>query len=231
MNKNYKIAVAGTGYVGLSLATLLAQHHEVMAVDIIPEKVEMINRKESPIADREIESFLSERDLHLTATLDGETAYRQADFVVVAAPTNYDPHKNYFDTSAVEAVIEEVLHINPEAWIIIKSTIPVGYTRSVRKRFGADKILFSPEFLREGRALYDNLYPSRIIVGTDMNDPEAVEAAHVFADLLKEGAQKEHIETLFMGFTEAEAVKLFANTYLALRVSFFNELDTYAEMK
>lgn len=231
MNKNYKIAVAGTGYVGLSLATLLAQHHEVMAVDIIPEKAEMINRKESPIADREIESFLSERDLHLTATLDGETAYRQADFVVVAAPTNYDPHKNYFDTSAVEAVIEEVLHINPEAWIIIKSTIPVGYTRSVRKRFGADKILFSPEFLREGRALYDNLYPSRIIVGTDMNDPEAVEAAHVFADLLKEGAQKEHIETLFMGFTEAEAVKLFANTYLALRVSFFNELDTYAEMK
>ncbi|WP_276889461.1 nucleotide sugar dehydrogenase [Faecalibaculum rodentium] len=231
MNKNYKIAVAGTGYVGLSLATLLSQNHEVMAVDIIPEKVEMINRKESPIADREIESFLTERELNLTATLDGETAYRHADFVVVAAPTNYDPHKNYFDTSAVEAVIEEVLRVNPEAWIIIKSTIPVGYTRSVRKRFGTDRILFSPEFLREGRALYDNLYPSRIIVGTDMNDPEAVEAAHLFADLLKEGAQKEHIETLFMGFTEAEAVKLFANTYLALRVSFFNELDTYAEMK
>ena len=231
MNKNYKIAVAGTGYVGLSLATLLSQNHEVMAVDIIPEKVEMINRKESPIADREIESFLTERELDLTATLDGETAYRHADFVVVAAPTNYDPHKNYFDTSAVEAVIEEVLRVNPEAWIIIKSTIPVGYTRSVRKRFGTDRILFSPEFLREGRALYDNLYPSRIIVGTDMNDPEAVEAAHLFADLLKEGAQKEHIETLFMGFTEAEAVKLFANTYLALRVSFFNELDTYAEMK
>lgn len=231
MNKNCRIAVAGTGYVGLSLATLLSQHHEVMAVDIIPEKVDMINRKESPIADREIESFLAERDLHLTATLDGETAYRHADFVVVAAPTNYDPHKNYFDTSAVESVIEEVLRVNPEAWVIIKSTIPVGYTRSVRKRFGTDRILFSPEFLREGRALYDNLYPSRIIVGTDMNDPEAVEAAHVFADLLKEGAQKEHIETLFMGFTEAEAVKLFANTYLALRVSFFNELDTYAEMK
>ncbi len=231
MNKNCKIAVAGTGYVGLSLATLLSQHHEVMAVDIIPEKVEMINRKESPIADREIENFLAERDLHLTATLDGETAYRHADFVVVAAPTNYDPHKNYFDTSAVESVIEEVLRVNPEAWIIIKSTIPVGYTRSVRKRFGTDRILFSPEFLREGRALYDNLYPSRIIVGTDMNDPEAVEAAHLFADLLKEGAQKEHVETLFMGFTEAEAVKLFANTYLALRVSFFNELDTYAEMK
>lgn len=231
MNKNCKIAVAGTGYVGLSLATLLSQHHEVMAVDIIPEKVEMINRKESPIADREIESFLTERELNLTATLDGETAYRHADFVVVAAPTNYDPHKNYFDTSAVEAVIEEVLRVNPEAWIIIKSTIPVGYTRSIRKRFGTDRILFSPEFLREGRALYDNLYPSRIIVGTDMNDPEAVEAAHVLADLLKEGAQKEHIETLFMGFTEAEAVKLFANTYLALRVSFFNELDTYAEMK
>ena len=231
MNKNCKIAVAGTGYVGLSLATLLSQQHEVMAVDIIPEKVEMINRKESPIADREIENFLAERDLHLTATLDGETAYRHADFVVVAAPTNYDPHKNYFDTSAVESVIEEVLRVNPEAWIIIKSTIPVGYTRSVRKRFGTDRILFSPEFLREGRALYDNLYPSRIIVGTDMNDPEAVEAAHLFADLLKEGAQKEHVETLFMGFTEAEAVKLFANTYLALRVSFFNELDTYAEMK
>lgn len=231
MNKNCKIAVAGTGYVGLSLATLLSQNHEVMAVDIIPEKVEMINRRESPIADREIESFLSERDLNLTATLDGETAYRHADFVVVAAPTNYDPHKNYFDTSAVEAVIEEVLRVNPEAWIIIKSTIPVGYTRSVRKRYGTDRILFSPEFLREGRALYDNLYPSRIIVGTDMNDPEAVEAAHLFADLLKESAQKEHIETLFMGFTEAEAVKLFANTYLALRVSFFNELDTYAEMK
>lgn len=231
MNKNCKIAVAGTGYVGLSLATLLSQNHEVMAVDIIPEKVEMINRKESPIADREIESFLADRDLHLTATLDGETAYRHADFVVVAAPTNYDPHKNYFDTSAVEAVIEEVLRVNPEAWIIIKSTIPVGYTRSVRKRYGTDRILFSPEFLREGRALYDNLYPSRIIVGTDMDDPEAIEAAHLFADLLKEGAQKEHIETLFMGFTEAEAVKLFANTYLALRVSFFNELDTYAEMK
>lgn len=231
MNKNCKIAVAGTGYVGLSLATLLSQNHEVMAVDIIPEKVEMINRKESPIADREIESFLTERELNLTATLDGETAYRHADFVVVGAPTNYDPHENYFDTSAVEAVIEEVLRVNPKAWIIIKSTIPVGYTRSVRKRFGTDRILFSPEFLREGRALYDNLYPSRIIVGTDMNDPEAVEAAHLFADLLKEGAQKTHIETLFMGFTEAEAVKLFANTYLALRVSFFNELDTYAEMK
>lgn len=231
MNNNYRIAVAGTGYVGLSLATLLSQNHMVMAVDIIPEKVEMINRGQSPIADREIESFLTERDLMLTAILDGESAYRNADFVVVAAPTNYDPHKNYFDTSAVEAVIEEVLSVNPEAWIVIKSTIPVGYTRSVRQRYGTDRILFSPEFLREGRALYDNLYPSRIIVGTDLNDPEAVEAAHLFADLLKEGAQKEHIETLFMGFTEAEAVKLFANTYLALRVSFFNELDTYAEMK
>ena len=231
MNNNYRIAVAGTGYVGLSLATLLSQNHMVMAVDIIPEKVEMINRGQSPIADREIESFLTERDLMLTAILDGESAYRNADFVVVAAPTNYDPHKNYFDTSAVEAVIEEVLSVNPEAWIVIKSTIPVGYTRSVRQRYGTDRILFSPEFLREGRALYDNLYPSRIIVGTDLNDPEAVESAHLFADLLKEGAQKEHIETLFMGFTEAEAVKLFANTYLALRVSFFNELDTYAEMK
>ena len=231
MNKNCKIAVAGTGYVGLSLATLLSQNHEVMAVDIVPEKVEMINRKESPIADREIESFLANRDLKLTATLDADMAYRDADFVIVAAPTNYDPHKNYFDTSAVEAVIQKVLDVNPDAWIIIKSTIPVGYTRSIRHRFGTDRILFSPEFLREGRALYDNLYPSRIIVGTDMDDPEAVEAAHTFADLLKEGAQKEHEETLFMGFTEAEAVKLFANTYLALRVSFFNELDTYAEMK
>ncbi|WP_276937533.1 nucleotide sugar dehydrogenase [Faecalibaculum rodentium] len=231
MNKNCKIAVAGTGYVGLSLATLLSQNHEVMAVDIVPEKVEMINRKESPIADREIESFLANRDLKLTATLDADMAYRDADFVIVAAPTNYDPHKNYFDTSAVEAVIQKVLDVNPDAWIIIKSTIPVGYTRSIRHRFGTDRILFSPEFLREGRALYDNLYPSRIIVGTDMDDPEAVEAAHTFADLLKEGAQKEHVETLFMGFTEAEAVKLFANTYLALRVSFFNELDTYAEMK
>lgn len=231
MNKNFTIAVAGTGYVGLSLATLLSQHHEVIAVDIVPEKVELINQKQPPIADREIESFLAEKDLRLTATLDGDLAYRNADFVVVAAPTNYDPHKNYFDTSAVEAVIAEVLDVNPNAWIIIKSTIPVGYTKSVRERFGTDRILFSPEFLREGRALYDNLYPSRIIVGTDMNDPEAVEAAHIFADLLKEGAQKEPIETLYMGFTEAEAVKLFANTYLALRVSFFNELDTYAEMK
>lgn len=231
VNKNFTIAVAGTGYVGLSLATLLSQHHEVIAVDIVPEKVELINQKQPPIADREIESFLAEKDLRLTATLDGDLAYRNADFVVVAAPTNYDPHKNYFDTSAVEAVIAEVLDVNPNAWIIIKSTIPVGYTKSVRERFGTDRILFSPEFLREGRALYDNLYPSRIIVGTDMNDPEAVEAAHIFADLLKEGAQKEPIETLYMGFTEAEAVKLFANTYLALRVSFFNELDTYAEMK
>lgn len=231
MTKKRKIAVAGTGYVGLSIATLLSQNNEVMAVDIIPEKVEMINNRISPIADAEIENFLSEKDLDLVATIDGKSAYKHAEFVVVAAPTNYDPQKNYFDTSAVESVIQEVMDVNANAWIIIKSTIPVGFTKNARNKFNSDKILFSPEFLREGRALYDNLYPSRIIVGTDMNDPEATEAAHIFADLLKEGAQKKHVETLFMGFTEAEAVKLFANTYLALRVSFFNELDTYAEMK
>lgn len=225
------IAVAGTGYVGLSIATLLAQHNYVTAVDIIPEKVEMINNKKSPIQDEYIEKYLSEKDLHLTATLDGESAYKNADFIVIAAPTNYDSKKNYFDTSAVEAVIELVMKVNPNAIMVIKSTIPVGYTESVRKKYDTNNIIFSPEFLRESKALYDNLYPSRIIVSTDKNDKNLVEASHKFAALLQEGALKEDIDTLFMGFTEAEAVKLFANTYLALRVSYFNELDTYAEMK
>ena len=225
------IAVAGTGYVGLSMATLLAQHHKVLAVDIIPEKVEMINRRQSPIQDEYIEKYFAEKQLDLTATLDAEFAYKEAEFVVIAAPTNYDTQKNYFDTSAVESVIEVVLRVNPEAIMVIKSTIPVGYTESVRKKFGTENILFSPEFLRESKALYDNLYPSRIIVGTDLNNARLAEAAKEFAALLQEGAIKEDIDTLFMGFTEAEAVKLFANTYLALRVSYFNELDTYAEMK
>ena len=225
------IAVAGTGYVGLSIATLLAQHHQVLAVDIIPEKVEMINRRQSPIQDEYIEKYFAEKQLNLTATLDAETAYREAEIVVIAAPTNYDSQKNYFDTSAVESVIEVVLRVNPQAIMVIKSTIPVGYTQSVRKKFGTENILFSPEFLRESKALYDNLYPSRIIVGTDMQNPRLVEAAKRFAALLQEGALKPDVDTLFMGFTEAEAVKLFANTYLALRVSYFNELDTYAEMK
>ena len=225
------IAVAGTGYVGLSIATLLAQHHQVLAVDIIPEKVEMINRRQSPIQDEYIEKYFAEKQLNLTATLDAETAYREAEIVVIAAPTNYDSQKNYFDTSAVESVIEVVLRVNPKAIMVIKSTIPVGYTQSVRKKFGTENILFSPEFLRESKALYDNLYPSRIIVGTDMQNPRLVEAAKRFAALLQEGALKPKVDTLFMGFTEAEAVKLFANTYLALRVSYFNELDTYAEMK
>ena len=225
------IAVAGTGYVGLSIATLMAQHHQVLAVDIIPEKVEMINRRQSPIQDEYIEKYFAEKQLNLTATLDAETAYREAEIVIIAAPTNYDSQKNYFDTSAVESVIEVVLRVNPKAIMIIKSTIPVGYTESVRKKFGTENILFSPEFLRESKALYDNLYPSRIIVGTDMQNPRLVEAAKQFAALLQEGALKPEVDTLFMGFTEAEAVKLFANTYLALRVSYFNELDTYAEMK
>ena len=225
------IAVAGTGYVGLSIATLLAQHNHVTAVDIIPEKVDMINRRKSPIQDDYIEKYLAEKELDLTATLDGEVAYKDADFVVIAAPTNYDSQKNYFDTSAVEAVIELVLNVNPNAIMIIKSTIPVGYTESVRKKYNTKNIIFSPEFLRESKALYDNLYPSRIIVSTDKNDAKLVDASHKFAALLQEGALKEGIDTLFMGFTEAEAVKLFANTYLALRVSYFNELDTYAEMK
>ena len=225
------IAVAGTGYVGLSIATLLAQHHQVLAVDIIPEKVEMINRRQSPIQDEYIEKYFAEKQLNLTATLDAETAYREAEIVVIAAPTNYDSQKNYFDTSAVESVIEVVLRVNPHAIMVIKSTIPVGYTQSVHKKFGTENILFSPEFLRESKALYDNLYPSRIIVGTDMQNPRLVEAAKQFAALLQEGALKPEVDTLFMGFTEAEAVKLFANTYLALRVSYFNELDTYAEMK
>ena len=225
------IAVAGTGYVGLSIATLLAQHHRVLAVDIVPEKVEMINRRQSPIQDEYIEKYFTEKGLDLTATLDAENAYKEAEYVVIAAPTNYDSQKNYFDTSAVEQVIELVLRVNPKAIMVIKSTIPVGYTESVRKKFGTDNILFSPEFLRESKALYDNLYPSRIIVGTDLKNDRLVEAAKQFAGLLQEGAIKPDVDTLFMGFTEAEAVKLFANTYLALRVSYFNELDTYAEMK
>jgi UDPglucose 6-dehydrogenase len=229
MNRN--IAVAGTGYVGLSIATLLAQHNHVTAVDIVPEKVELINQKKSPIQDEYIEKYLSEKELNLVATLDGAAAYKDAEFVVIAAPTNYDSKKNYFDTSAVEAVIKLVIENNPDAIMVIKSTIPVGFTVSVREKYHCDNIIFSPEFLRESKALYDNLYPSRIIVGTDVQNARLVKAAHVFAELLQEGAVKENIDTLFMGFTEAEAVKLFANTYLALRVSYFNELDTYAEMK
>ena len=231
MQKRYTIACAGTGYVGLSLAVLTALHHKVYAVDIVPEKVELINSKKSPIQDEYIEKYLAEKNLDLTATLDAKFAYSNADFVVIAAPTNYDSQKNFFDTSAVEAVIKLVMEYNPNAIMVIKSTIPVGYTKSIREKTGSKNIIFSPEFLRESKALYDNLYPSRIIVGTDMEDERLVEAAHEFAVLLQEGAIKENIDTLFMGFTEAEAVKLFANTYLALRVSYFNELDTYAEMK
>ena len=226
-----KIAVAGTGYVGLSIATLLSQHHEVVAVDIIPEKVDLINRKKSPIQDEYIEKYLAEKELNLTATLDAEAAYKDADFVVIAVPTNYDSKKNFFDTSAVEAVIKLVIQYNPDAIMVIKSTIPVGFTASVREKYHCDNIIFSPEFLRESKALYDNLYPSRIIVGTDVDNARLVKAANTFAGLLQEGAIKEDVDTLIMGFTEAEAVKLFANTYLALRVSYFNELDTYAEMK
>lgn len=231
MDKKYTIAVAGTGYVGLSIATLLSQNHKVYAVDIIPEKVELINKRKSPIQDEYIEKYLAERELDLTATLDAETAYKAADFVVIAAPTNYDSKTQHFDTSAVETVIRLVMQYNPDAVMVIKSTIPVGYTKSIREKTGSRNIIFSPEFLRESKALYDNLYPSRIIVGTDMKDERLVDSAHTFAALLQEGAIKEDIDTLFMGFTEAEAVKLFANTYLALRVSYFNELDTYAEMK
>ena len=231
MDKMLKIAVAGTGYVGLSIATLLAQHHEVCAIDVIPAKVDLINRRKSPIRDEYIEKYLAEKELKLTATLDPAQAYSGADFVVIAAPTNYDSRTQHFDTSAVEAVIQLVMRYNPNAVMVIKSTIPVGYTVSVREKFGSSNIIFSPEFLRESKALYDNLYPSRIIVGTDLKDPRLVEAAHTFAALLQEGAIKENIDTLFMGFTEAEAVKLFANTYLALRVAYFNELDTYAESK
>ena len=229
--KDLKIAVAGTGYVGLSIATLLSQHHKVMAVDIIPEKVELINQRKSPIQDEYIEKYLAEKELNLTATLDAKEAYTDVDFVVIAAPTNYDSKKNFFDTSAVENVIALVMKYSPDAIMVIKSTIPVGYTKSIREKTGSKNIIFSPEFLRESKALYDNLYPSRIIMGTDMEDKRLVEAAHTFAKLLQEGAIKENIATLFMGFTEAEAVKLFANTYLALRVAYFNELDTYAEMK
>ena len=229
--KDLKIAVAGTGYVGLSIATLLSQHHKVMAVDIIPEKVELINQRKSPIQDEYIEKYLAEKELNLTATLDAKEAYTDVDFVVIAAPTNYDSKKNFFDTSAVENVIALVMKYSPDAIMVIKSTIPVGYTKSIREKTGSKNIIFSPEFLRESKALYDNLYPSRIIMGTDMEDKRLVEAAHTFAKLLQEGAIKEDIATLFMGFTEAEAVKLFANTYLALRVAYFNELDTYAEMK
>ena len=231
MNKNIKIAVAGTGYVGLSIATLLSQHHQVTAVDVIPEKVDLINSRKSPIQDEYIEKYLAEKELNLTATLDGAKAYADADFVVIAAPTSYDPVKNYFDTSHVEEVIELVKNVNPHAIMVIKSTIPVGYTESVRKKLGTENVIFSPEFLRESKALYDNLYPSRIIVGRPEGDARLDKAAHDFAALLQEGAIKENIDTLFMGLTEAEAVKLFANTYLALRVSYFNELDTYAEMK
>ena len=231
MEKELTIVVAGTGYVGLSIATLLSRQHRVIAVDVVPEKVELINQRKSPIVDKEIEEYLASKDLNLTATLDAESAYREADFVVIATPTNYDSKKNFFDTSAVEAVIRLVMKVNPEAIMVIKSTIPVGYTRSIREKTGSKNILFSPEFLRESRALYDNLYPSRIIVGTDLDDARLVEAAKTFAHLLQEGALKENVDTLIMGFTEAEAVKLFANTYLALRVSYFNELDTYAEMK
>ena len=231
MNKDMKIAVAGTGYVGLSIATLLSQHHQVTAVDVIPEKVDMINRRKSPIQDEYIEKYLAKKELNLTATLDGAKAYANADFVVIAAPTNYDPVKNYFDTSHVEEVIELVKNVNPHAIMVIKSTIPVGYTESVRKKLGTENVIFSPEFLRESKALYDNLYPSRIIVGRPEGDARLDKAAHDFATLLQEGAIKENIDTLFMGLTEAEAVKLFANTYLALRISYFNELDTYAEMK